>query len=299
MTTLFQDLKIGNGNNFISTDVNGNLNITTENRAIFNALPECSETPTSANHFINKSYADSIEVGAPTKITITDTNINATYYPTFVDSEGPAKTLRADISTTPFSFNPNSGVLSLNNATFSSDISANTLIVNRRIFQNINASSNNTNVSGYYRLAKQSYPSPNPSSSGVRAVSVWNTRVSAADNSWNSVCWSPELGLFCAVSSSGTQNRVMTSSDGITWAFQLTNDNAWSSVCWSPQLGLFCAVSDCSAGGTYMSVMVPAGFGAVGVPPALCNPIICFHVADVKISGLLWHVVSKKSSKRQ
>ena len=40
---------------------------------------------------------------------------------------------------------------------------------------------------------------------------------SAADNSWRSLCWSPELGRFCAVAITGTGNRVMTSPDGIAW----------------------------------------------------------------------------------
>ncbi len=46
-----------------------------------------------------------------TNISITDTNTSATYYPTFVDSSGSGKTLRADIGTGPFSINPNTGVL--------------------------------------------------------------------------------------------------------------------------------------------------------------------------------------------
>jgi len=49
----------------------------------------------------------------------------------------------------------------------------------------------------------------------------WTIRVSAADNGWHSVCWSPELELFCAVSYSGTGNRVMTSPDGINWTIVL------------------------------------------------------------------------------
>jgi len=32
-----------------------------------------------------------------------------------------------------------------------------------------------------------------------RLAHVWTIRTSAANNSWNSVCWSPELALFCAV----------------------------------------------------------------------------------------------------
>jgi len=46
---------------------------------------------------------------------------------------------------------------------------------------------------------------------GNLVVSNWTIRVSAADNGWSSVCWSPELGLFAAVAYSGTGNRVMTS----------------------------------------------------------------------------------------
>jgi len=33
-------------------------------------------------------------------------------------------------------------------------------------------------------------------------------------NAWNSVAWSPQLSLLCAVADSGTGNRVMTSVDG-------------------------------------------------------------------------------------
>ena len=39
----------------------------------------------------------------------------------------------------------------------------------------------------------------------------WKVRTSAADNSWLSVTWAPSLNLFCAVASTGTGNRVMTS----------------------------------------------------------------------------------------
>jgi len=44
------------------------------------------------------------------------------------------------------------------------------------------------------------------SSNGI----TWMT-LSAADNNWNSVVWSPELSRFAVVASSGTGNRVMTS----------------------------------------------------------------------------------------
>ena len=73
---------------------------------------------------------------------------------------------------------------------------------------------------------------------------VWTPRTSAADNDWVSVCWSPELSLFCAVADTGTGNRVMTSPDGVTWTIRTSAaDNYWQSVCWSPELSLFCAVA--------------------------------------------------------
>ncbi|TGM34765.1 hypothetical protein EHQ80_14050, partial [Leptospira biflexa] len=45
----------------------------------------------------------------------------------------------------------------------------------------------------------------------------WTSRTSAVDNDWRSICWSLQLGIYVAVSSSGTGNRVMTSPDGINW----------------------------------------------------------------------------------
>jgi len=46
-----------------------------------------------------------------TAITITDTNTAGTYYPVFVNTNGSTISLRADVSTTPFTYNPNTGVL--------------------------------------------------------------------------------------------------------------------------------------------------------------------------------------------
>jgi hypothetical protein len=79
-------------------------------------------------------------------------------------------------------------------------------------------------------------------------VSTFTSRTSAADNSWLSICWSPELTLFVAVSSSGTGNRVMTSPNGTTWTIRSSaSDNSWYSVCWSAELTLFVTVSQNSA----------------------------------------------------
>jgi hypothetical protein len=72
-------------------------------------------------------------------------------------------------------------------------------------------------------------------------ASNWTAR-NVPQSYWRSVCWSPDLGLFVAVASGGT-NRVMTSPDGINWTPRTVEASNWTSVCWSPELGLFVAVA--------------------------------------------------------
>jgi hypothetical protein len=75
----------------------------------------------------------------------------------------------------------------------------------------------------------------------------WSTgTLPATATSWNCMCWSSELNLFCILSS-GPSNVAATSPDGITWTSRtLSSSSSWNSVCWSPELGLFCAVSGTS-----------------------------------------------------
>jgi hypothetical protein len=45
-------------------------------------------------------------------------------------------------------------------------------------------------------------------------ANTWVVRTLPFTDTWNDVCYSPKLGLFCAISNTG---RVATSPDGITW----------------------------------------------------------------------------------
>ena len=88
----------------------------------------------------------------------------------------------------------------------------------------------------------------------VLIASNWTIRTSAADNDWLNIAWSPSLGLFAAVSISGTGNRVMTSPDGINWTIRTSAaDNDWQSIAWAPSLGLFAAVSNTGTGNRVMT----------------------------------------------
>jgi hypothetical protein len=68
----------------------------------------------------------------------------------------------------------------------------------------------------------------------------WTLRTSAADNDWRSVTYGN--GLFVAVATTGTGDRVMTSPDGITWTLRTSAaDNDWHGVTYGN--GLFVAVA--------------------------------------------------------
>jgi len=89
-----------------------------------------------------------------------------------------------------------------------------------------------------------------PAAQANPAGVTWTSQTSAANNSWRSVTYGN--GLFVAVSGSGTNNRVMTSSDGITWTSQTSAaDNDWQSVTYGNEL--FVAVSSFGAGDRVMT----------------------------------------------
>ena len=109
-----------------------------------------------------------------------------------------------------------------------------------RAFQILNSSSNYFNVNGPYGLAKNAYPAPDPYSNGVKATSIWNNRIQPNDISWYSICWSPKLNLFVAVSYTGS--KFMRSSDGIIWTtIDIAGNRRWQTICWSAELEIFVA----------------------------------------------------------
>jgi len=67
-------------------------------------------TPLTYNPLASTLTA-SIFNGSANTAAITDTNTNALFYPVFVSAAGTAQTLRCDIATNPFSYNPSTGAL--------------------------------------------------------------------------------------------------------------------------------------------------------------------------------------------
>ncbi len=89
-----------------------------------------------------------------------------------------------------------------------------------------------------------------PATSLGQAGITWTSQNAAAANVWTSVTYGN--GLFVAVASSGTGNRVMTSPDGITWTIRTSvPNNFWNSVTYGN--GLFVAVASTGIGNRVMT----------------------------------------------
>jgi predicted cobalt transporter CbtA len=83
----------------------------------------------------------------------------------------------------------------------------------------------------------------------TRAVTSWTSSSAASSRAWKAVCWSPELGLLCSVSTiTGGGDQVQISSNGTTWTTEtsIANDQTWYDVCYSSEKNLFVA---CGGGG--------------------------------------------------
>ncbi len=95
----------------------------------------------------------------------------------------------------------------------------------------------------------------------------WTIQVSSADNDWTSVCWSPEIPLFVAVSTTVSTTNVMTSPDGINWTTRTSGLNSkWESICWhSTQLKFVAVASSGGVRGMYSSDGVTWASSEVGM----------------------------------
>lgn len=88
---------------------------------------------------------------------------------------------------------------------------------------------------------------PNPKIASLRGSAM--NYVTSPLNAWRGVCYGN--GLFVAVASDGTGNRVMTSPDGLTWTSRVSaSDSYWRAVIYGN--GLFVAVGG-SSNGTVMT----------------------------------------------
>ena len=79
----------------------------------------------------------------------------------------------------------------------------------------------------------------------VILTSADGTTFTARTNNGNTfidVLWG-DVGMFVAVSTSGTNNRLSTSPDGVTWTSRSSvQDNTWSKIAYSPELGQFVVI---------------------------------------------------------
>ena len=85
------------------------------------------------------------------------------------------------------------------------------------------------------------------------SISLWSSRTSNDNDWWGVTYGTPNgVGLFVAIASSGTGNRVMTSPDGINWTLRTSAaNNTWSSITYGN--GLFVAVAISGTGNRVMT----------------------------------------------
>jgi hypothetical protein len=108
--------------------------------------------------------------------------------------------------------------------------------------------------SGRLRWRLSPYQTPNALMRRFVTGRTWLISITPADNDWQDVTYAPELGLFAAVASTGTGNRVMTSPDGITWTARTSAaDLFFNSIIWAPELSLFVAVASSGTGSRAMT----------------------------------------------
>lgn len=82
----------------------------------------------------------------------------------------------------------------------------------------------------------------------------WIIRKNAMNYEWRSVVWSSQLRIFVSVASTGNNDRVMTSTNGIDWIIRdAGNNNNWYGLAWSPELYLFAAVGITGSGNRVMT----------------------------------------------
>jgi hypothetical protein len=124
-------------------------------------------------------------------------------------------------------------------------------IIQNRIYQQLNTGPSWDSVNGYYGLSKDAYPSLNPSSAGVKATSTWDYRtINKTGGVQNSVCWSPELGMFVAVGPITPNTTTTFATTGITYSYDGINwNNANSGV----------VLTNCSGSGTTITCDSTAG----------------------------------------
>jgi hypothetical protein len=127
------------------------------------------------------------------------------------------------------------------------DISNLTLTTYHRIYQEISGDISWSAVNGYYGLAKDAYPSLNPSSSGVKALAFWTMRYNNSERNFRNIVWSPKLKMFLTFSDGAYNGSgAAYSYDGINW-INIFSGYAllWNvrCLCWSEELGIFVAAS--------------------------------------------------------
>jgi hypothetical protein len=105
----------------------------------------------------------------------------------------------------------------------------------------------------------------------------WNLQYTPY-NRWNTVAWSPELGMFVALAAGGspagtTDTKAMSSPDGINWTIRSTANSPfqlnYGQVIWIAEVGLFVAVAPATNGSSNRYI----GYSSNGINWSFTNTL--------------------------
>jgi hypothetical protein len=125
--------------------------------------------------------------------------------------------------------------------------------------------------------------------------SSWTIQTSSVSNAWNDVTFAD--GVFVAVASSGSGNRIMTSADGVNWISEVSAaDNKWNGITYGN--GKFVVVGETGTGNRVMvSAEAPGTITVsaqqtltVNPTPAQPTNLSCWQTATFNTTSCGWDV---------
>jgi len=143
-----------------------------------------------------------------TAIEITDTNLNQTYYPTFVTASGAGQTLYADIATGPFTFNPQTATLTTG-----------TIVAN--LTGNADSATSATSATNSTNAANTAITLDTTTNASEFITFVGGTTGNQAQNASTALTFNPSTATLSSTNFSGALSGTATNATNV----EVTNNN--------------------------------------------------------------------------
>jgi hypothetical protein len=214
-------------------------------------------------------------------IAVTDTSTAGTYYPTFVSAAGSNQTLRADIASTPLSYNPSTGVLTSTSVVASGGNFTNTISSNSMAI--VNTSTADTFTLTQTTLTTLTPPASYTINSGDSSLNLQAARASASTTlTLNATYTNTGSGtaLLTLVSGSGSGNQSVN----LQCTDNTSNDSKLNMQKTNIQLNTAINGGESTAGYTGIKLTTSADLNYI-INNEPSNPLF---ISRVDASGWMW-----------